>query len=112
MLTVSKVMFAFEFTILLITALSTAGRYGLIMLEKVIVRKQANARRLARQAERAAAAARDPRETIPITQQEADEENDDEELEVVWEEKGTWMFYLELGTGRYSGNWFANKVLI
>ncbi|KAF8428324.1 hypothetical protein EV426DRAFT_587355 [Tirmania nivea] len=90
------VMFAFEFTILLITALSTAGRYGLIMSEKLIVHKQANARRLAREAERAAAAAAQGSDgEEPAIQAEAQE---DEEPELVWEEKGTWMFYLELGT--------------
>ena len=100
-----KVMFAFEFTILLITALSTAGRYGLIMSEKFIVHKQTNARRLAREAERAAAAAaQDLGGGEPTIQAEANEE--DEEPELVWEEKGTWMFYLELGTGMLCGKYF------
>ncbi|KAF8452976.1 hypothetical protein BGX38DRAFT_1268982 [Terfezia claveryi] len=90
------VMFAFEFTILLITALSTAGRYGLIMAEKYIVHKQANVRRLAREAERAVAAAtQGPDRGEGEIQTEAQE---DQEPELVWEEKGTWMFYLELGT--------------
>ena len=94
-------MFAFEFTILLITALSTAGRYGLIMLEKLIVRKQANARRLVRQVERATAAAQVLDGGAPVAQPQAEGEDDEEEeeAEFVWEEKGTWMFYLELGTG-------------
>ncbi|KAF8471880.1 hypothetical protein BDZ91DRAFT_479751 [Kalaharituber pfeilii] len=90
------VMFAFEFTILLITALSTAGRYGLIMTEKFIVHKQANARRLARQAERAAAAVQRAQDGLAQGIQHEDEE--EEELDLVWEEKGTWMFYLELAT--------------
>ena len=92
-------MFAFEFTILLITALSTTGRYGLIMSEKLIVRKQANARRLVRQVERAAAAAQALDEGAPVAQLQAEGEDEDEDAEFVWEEKGTWMFYLELGTG-------------
>lgn len=104
MLIDSKVMFAFEFTILLITALSTAGRYGLIMSEKFIVHKQANARRLAGEAERAVTAAtQGPGGGEPTIQAEAQE---DEEPELVWEEKGTWMFYLELGTGMLYGEYF------
>ena len=92
-------MFAFEFTILFITALSTAGRYGLIITEKFIVRKQINARGLARQAERAAEQ-RVNRDLSEIQPQDNDED-EDEELDLVWEEKGTWMFYLELGTGKF-----------
>lgn len=100
-------MFAFEFTILLITALSTAGRYGLIISEKLIVHNQANARRLAREAERAAAtASQAPDRGEPTIQAEAQE---DEEPELVWEEKGTWMFYLELGTGMFCGKKFLIK---
>ncbi|KAI5810053.1 RING finger protein [Peziza echinospora] len=87
------VMFAFEFAILLIAALSTAGRYGLSITEKVIVQKQATARRLAREAERAAAVAQG---TEAELLQNDDEGEDD--FDLVWEEKGTWMFYLELGT--------------
>ena len=98
----SKVMFAFEFTILLITALSMAGRYGLIMSEKFIVHKQVNARRLAREAEGAVAAAAQGPGREPTIQAEAQE---DEESELVWEEKGTWMFYLELGTGMFYGKY-------
>ena len=89
-------MFAFEFAILLIAALSTAGRYGLSITEKVIVQKQATARRLAREAERAAAVAQG---TEAELLQNDDEGEDD--FDLVWEEKGTWMFYLELGTGKY-----------
>lgn len=99
MLTMFKVMFAFEFTILLITALSTAGRYGLIMSEKLIVRKQVNARRLMRQVERDTAAAQALDGGAPMAQPQAEGEDEEEEAEFVWEEKGTWMFYLELGTG-------------
>ena len=93
-------MFAFEFTILLITALSTAGRYGLILSEKLIVRKQANARRLVRQVERTTTAAQALDGGAPTAHLQAElEDGDEEEAEFVWEEKGTWMFYLELGTG-------------
>ena len=91
-------MFAFEFTILLITALSTAGRYGLSITEKFIVQRQINARRLARQA---------AGQELGAEQQE---EEDEEELDLVWEEKGTWMFYLELATGIATSLNFAPNI--
>lgn len=64
------------------------------MTEKVVVKKQIEARRAARRAERAAANRVGAQAAIV-------EEDVDEDAEgLVWEEKGTWLFYLELGTGK------------
>ncbi|KAG0643577.1 hypothetical protein HOY80DRAFT_372119 [Tuber brumale] len=103
------VMFAFEFAILLITSLGITGRYVLNVVEKFILKHEAARRREARAVEREEihnqrAEQRGDnqrrRGSGEIVEDEAaPEDDDDEEIDVGgWEEKGTWVFYLELTT--------------
>lgn len=101
------VMFGFEFAILTILSSSTAARYAISLVEIFITHKQKQTkleeRRLELRAARAEAlrnraqsASDDPVADLP------DENNIDEaELDVPgWEEKGRWVFYLDLVTGK------------
>lgn len=106
------VMFAFEFAILLITSLGITGRYGLSLVEKYILKREAARRIAARVVEREDARRRHAERTAEVERRRAqgdivddvpeleEEDEDEEELDVGgWEEKGTWVFYLELVTG-------------
>lgn len=106
------VMFAFEFAILLITSLGITGRYVLSLVEKYILKREATRRSAARVVEREDARHRHAERTAEVERRrtqgdivedvpELEEEGEDEEeLDVGgWEEKGTWVFYLELVTG-------------
>ena len=107
------VMFGFEFAVLTILSFSTMARYAISLVEIYIVRKQKEKRveeirrerRVAAEAtvpalgEDAAdaAASAGPTRTIPA----AEDPIDDAEVEVEgWEEKGRWIFYLDLTTGK------------
>jgi len=115
------VMFGFEFAVLTILSFSTMARYAISLVEIYIVRKQKEKRveeirrerRVAAEAtvpalgEGAvsgasptptdAAASAGPSRTIPA----AEDPIDDAEIEVEgWEEKGRWIFYLDLTTGK------------
>ncbi|KAH8155799.1 uncharacterized protein LAJ45_00811 [Morchella importuna] len=105
------VMFAFEFAILLITSLGITGRYVLSLVEKYILKREAMRRRAARILEREGARQRHAARVAEVTRRRRDgdlvedvpeleeEDEDEEELDVGgWEEKGTWVFYLELVT--------------
>ncbi|RPB01375.1 hypothetical protein L873DRAFT_679847 [Choiromyces venosus 120613-1] len=106
------VMFAFEFAILLITSLGITGRYVLNVVEKFILKQEAARRREARVIEREAnrnrrserraenQRRRDSGETVEDdVEPEEDDDEDDDDIDVGgWEEKGTWVFYLELTT--------------
>jgi E3 ubiquitin-protein ligase synoviolin len=121
------VMFGFEFAVLTILSSSTMARYFILLVEIYIIRKQKERRIEEIRRERRAAAAQvnanapaappaeetgseaslalagtsattSPVHTIPT----AEDPIDDAELEVEgWEEKGRWVFYLELTTGRH-----------
>lgn len=106
------VMFAFEFAILLITSLGITGRYVLSLVEKYILKREAMRRRAARILEREGARQRHADRVAEVTRRRRagdlvedvpeleEEDEDEEELDVGgWEEKGTWVFYLELVTG-------------
>ncbi|KAL7269778.1 E3 ubiquitin-protein ligase hrd1, partial [Rhizina undulata] len=105
------VMFAFEFAILLITSLGITGRYVLSLVEKVILKRDAARRKEARALERETrrrvreearaelARRRAAGEEVEDVLEEQEEEEDEDEIDVGgWEEKGTWVFYLELIT--------------
>ena len=120
------VMFGFEFAVLTILSSSTMARYAISLVEIYTVRRQKEKRieeirRERREAavqaatEATAAApsegvapeasptpAHAPATTGPApTAPSAEEPIDDAELEVEgWEEKGRWVFYLDLTTGR------------
>ena len=102
------VMFAFEFAVLTITSVSTAARYAISLREASVISHQIKDRRFQlrrdRQSERSQAA------TEQATPQEAlangaATEDDLDSLDVDvpgWEEKGQWVFYLDLTTGMLS----------
>ena len=120
------VMFGFEFAVLSILSLSTLARYAISLVEILIVRGQKyrraeeirKERREAREAqsreptahnqgEQASAQSLDSTPTTSSTLQTSaqtgqinpEEPIDDAELEVEgWEEKGRWIFYLDLTT--------------
>jgi hypothetical protein len=115
------VMFGFEFAVLTILSFSTMARYAISLVEIYIVRKQKEKRveeirrerRVAAEATAPAlgegvasgagdapadtAATTSPTRTVPA----AEDPIDDAEVEVEgWEEKGRWIFYLDLTTGK------------
>jgi E3 ubiquitin-protein ligase synoviolin len=99
------VMFGFEFAILTILSTSTAARYCIALVEIYITRQQVKAKMDERRAEiraarveaiqaHARAGAASPPTDLP-------DENDVNEMEIDvpgWEEKGRWVFYLDLLT--------------
>ena len=109
-------MFAFEFAILLIVAMGILSRYVLSLVEKWVLHKEAARRSAARVAARetrkreleAAKAEAERRrangeEVEDVVEEEDEEDDDEDELDVGgWEEKGTWVFYSELCTGKLS----------
>lgn len=89
-------MFAFEFAVLTILSLSTTARYGLSLYESAIVKRQiAQGRKRLRQ-----------RTQDPLSE----EESSNAEIDTPgWEEKGLWIFYLDIATGAPSVSSFAAK---
>lgn len=99
------VMFGFEFAILTILSSSTTARYGIALVEIYVTRQQLKLKMDERRAEvreerleaireHARAGESSPPENLP-------DENDINELEIDvpgWEEKGRWVFYLDLLT--------------
>ncbi|KAJ4341024.1 E3 ubiquitin-protein ligase hrd1 [Didymella glomerata] len=91
------VMFGFEYVLLATASISTLMRYGLSLVEIAITQRQEKARdearRVAREQARQQAAAEDAEAPAE------DEEDEDDEVDVPgWEEKGRWVFYLDLAT--------------
>ena len=93
------VMFAFEFAILTISCSCVTGRYILGLVERFIVSKRINTARVRIQAS--------IRRRIEAGELEADDEAEVLEDELnegdlgAWDEKGTYVFYLELVTGMF-----------
>ena len=102
------VMFAFEFAVLTVTSLSTAARYLISLHELSLIRRQISGRRAqlrqqlqtiqevtpARGSPSGLSGLENLRETLEGM-------NDDLDADVPgWEEKGRWLFYLDLTTGR------------
>ena len=100
------VMFAFEFAVLTVTSLSTAARYTISLHEASVIATQIRDRRaqLRRQREtlRPHAVATDAAATSVAAERDQDEDEvDSSEIDVAgFEDKGRWMFYLDLTTGR------------
>lgn len=100
------VMFAFEFAVLAITSFSTLIRYGISLNEAAVIQRQTRVRlqerRLQIQHERDEARSEAARTGINLPLEEAAEDNlDDWDIDVPgWEEKGRWIFYLDLATGK------------
>ena len=99
------VMFAFEYSILFIVSMSTLARYALSLVELWITHRQTQARvearRVAREqrAQRAAQQASEGEASENATPVDEDEDDDDDDVPG-WEEKGRWVFYLDLFTGK------------
>ncbi|KAL8813592.1 MAG: hypothetical protein Q9200_000134 [Gallowayella weberi] len=80
------VMFAFEFAVLTVLSLSTTARYALSLYETAVITRQiADGREQLRR-----------RTEDPLSEEEA---NSTEIDAAGWEEKGQWMFYLDIATG-------------
>lgn len=92
------VMFGFEYVLLAIASISTLSRYGLSLVELVIIHQQEKARlearRIAREQVQQRAETAGEEAEAP-----ADMEDDDDTDVPGWEEKGRWVFYLDLATG-------------
>jgi len=106
------VMFGFEYALLAIASVSILLRYVLTLCEMLVISRQtrarAEARRIAReQAQRQANSNTEAQagEGAATSAQQAgaeEEEEDDDDSDVPgWEEKGRWVFYLDLTTGMH-----------
>lgn len=89
-------MFGFEYVLLAIASISTLMRYGLSLVELAVTQRQENARdearRVAREQARQQATAEGAEAPLQV------EEEDDDTDVPGWEEKGRWVFYLDLAT--------------
>ncbi|KAI9776947.1 MAG: E3 ubiquitin-protein ligase hrd1 [Geoglossum umbratile] len=106
------VMFAFEFAVLTITSTSTAARYAISLTESLIIKRQTQLRLEERRAELRAAReeARQRAETqndtltqgstaAPVADLPDPDSVDEIDIDVPgWDEKGQWVFYLDLVT--------------
>lgn len=99
------VMFAFEFAVLTVTSLSTAARYMITLHESAVIKGQINARRSqiiqARGRSRHAAFESNRAVSNPLTTEDENAENEIDAVDIDvpgWEEKGRWVFYLDLAT--------------
>lgn len=90
------VMFAFEFAVLTITSLSTAARYSISLHEASVIKSQTSTRRA--QIRRDYEQAQENSSTSAPLPAGRPEEDDDIDVPG-WEEKGRWVFYLDLTTG-------------
>ena len=100
------VMFAFEFAVLTTTSISTAARYTISLREAAVIKNQIKDRRAQIRRERISA---QPRESTAVgsapTENHAGEIAIDDDIDSLdidvpgWEEKGRWVFYLDLATG-------------
>ena len=89
------VMFGFEYVLLAIASVSTLLRYTLSLVELYVTHRQEKAREEARRIAREQVQQRD---TAEGTELPAGEDDDDEGDVPGWEEKGRWVFYLDLTT--------------
>ncbi|KAG8526892.1 uncharacterized protein KY384_008321 [Bacidia gigantensis] len=102
------VMFAFEFAVLCVTSFSTTGRYAISLCEASITRAQIKLRRaqLKREREQSREAfvpddssAIDTASATHPSAHAGDDDLDTIDVDVPgWEEKGRWIFYLDLTT--------------
>lgn len=100
------VMFAFEFAVLTIASISTAARYTISLREAAVIKNQIKDRRTQIRRDRMSARPREPTAdgSTPSGARVGDITDDDDvdslDIDVPgWEEKGRWVFYLDLATG-------------
>lgn len=99
------VMFAFEFAVLSITSVSTAARYAISLHEARVISHQIKVRRAQMRRERESERTRTTSEQAVSDEPTANDtaaQDDIDSLDVDvpgWEEKGRWVFYLDLATG-------------
>lgn len=91
------VMFGFEYVLLAIASVSTLMRYALSLVELVVIRRQETARDEARRLAREQAQQQTSTEGEAANAAAEEEEDEDEDVPG-WEEKGRWVFYLDLAT--------------
>jgi E3 ubiquitin-protein ligase synoviolin len=94
------VMFGFEYVLLAIASISSLMRYGLSLVELAVTHRQEKARLEARRLAQGQAQQRVDAaggEAEPAVDEEEDEDNEGDVPG--WEEKGRWVFYLDLATG-------------
>jgi E3 ubiquitin-protein ligase synoviolin len=89
------VMFGFEYVLLAIASISTLLRYTLSLVELYLTHRQEKAREETRRVARELAT---QRAAAAGTEAPAEEEDDDDGDVPGWEEKGRWVFYLDLAT--------------
>ena len=113
------VVFAFEFAVLHVTSLSTAARYTVSLYEASVIKGQMKVRRDQIRQERAQerlqaqqeAATSDGQERATASSADTSIDDDIDGLEIDvpgWEEKGRWVFYLDLATGTVNSRWESN----
>ena len=100
-------MFAFEFAVLTVSSLSTATRYTLSLREaRIIVKQTADRREQIRQERQAIRSSNSQGNNStpsaePLSGAHTEDDIDALDIDVPgWEEKGRWVFYLDLATGR------------
>lgn len=91
------VMFGFEYVLLAIASISTLMRYGLSLVELAITQRQEKARDEARRITREQARQQAAAEGLDAPVEVEDDDDDDTDVPG-WEEKGRWVFYLDLAT--------------
>lgn len=93
------VMFGFEYVLLAIASTSTLLRYGLSLVELAITHRQEQARdEIRRVAREQAKQRREAAEAAGEPVAEEEDEDDDDDDVPGWEEKGRWVFFLDLMT--------------
>ena len=105
------VMFAFEFAVLTITSVSAAARYTISLREAAVIQNQIKDRRAQIRRERVSAQHGEPVADDSSSSGAhqggivTDDDIDSLDVDVPgWEEKGRWVFYLDLATGLTSRN--------
>lgn len=100
------VMFAFEFAVLTVTSISTAARYTISLHEARVIKNQIQDRRAQIMRDRRSAQSRplahDVSAPSAIQAERTNAEDEVVSLDIDvpgWEEKGRWVFYLDLATG-------------
>ena len=97
------VVFAFEFAVLQVLSLSTAARYAISLYEASVIQKQTKDRREQIRQERTQAQQQSNASESSAAVAAADNTAvEDLDVDVPgWEEKGRWIYYLDLVTGQF-----------